>query len=116
MTAGIDEAPGRSPITAIERVDVEDARGIPAGWRWRCSTKGCETNESGLDSYGAAVSSPRRIAHVCVAPEAPGYRHGDPVTVADTELVVIQHEGPWVEVVPENGDCGFTVHESEIHP
>ncbi|MDX3661267.1 hypothetical protein PV646_28515 [Streptomyces sp. ID05-26A] len=47
--------------------------------------------------------------------EAPGYQHGDLVTVADTELVVIQHDSPWVEVVPENGDCGFTVHESEIH-
>jgi hypothetical protein len=49
--------------------------------------------------------------------EAPGYRQGDLVTVADTELVVVHHdrENHLVEVVPENGDCGFTVHESEIH-
>ncbi len=46
--------------------------------------------------------------------EAPGYRNGDLVTVADTELVVLQHEGPWVDVVPENGDLGFTVHESQV--
>lgn len=42
------------------------------------------------------------------------YQHGDLVTVADEQYVVLQHEGPWVDVVPENGDTGFTVHESEI--
>lgn len=47
--------------------------------------------------------------------EAPGYRHGGLVTVADTELVVVQHESPWVEVVPADSEVGFTVHESEIH-
>lgn len=45
--------------------------------------------------------------------EAP-YQHGDLVTVADEQYVVLQHEGPWVDVVPENGDTGFTVHESQI--
>ncbi len=47
--------------------------------------------------------------------EAPGYRPGDLVTVADEEYVVLQHEGPWVDIVPENGDTGFTVHESRVH-
>lgn len=48
--------------------------------------------------------------------ESEGYRHGDLVTVADEAFVVLQHEGPWVDVVPENGDVGFTVHESEVSP
>lgn len=115
MTAGIDEAPGHSSITVIERVDIEDARGIPVGWRWRCCTKGCDANESGLDSYSEAVDSPRRLAHVCVPPEAPGYQHGDLVTVAGVGLIVDVHHGEQVTVYPEGGGVGFTVHQDEVH-
>lgn len=43
------------------------------------------------------------------------YQHGDLVTVADLGLTVFQHDDEWVAVVPENGDCGFTVHESQVN-
>lgn len=43
-------------------------------------------------------------------------RRGELVTVADLPLEFVHQEGPWVEVVPENGDCDFTVHESQVCP
>lgn len=46
---------------------------------------------------------------------SPSDRHGELITVADTELVFVHQEGPWVEVVPPDSEVGFTVHESEIH-
>lgn len=103
-----DEAPGHLPITVIERVDVEDIRGIPAGWRWRCCTKGCDANESGLNSYSEAANSPRRIAHVCVPPEAPGFRHGDLVTDG---LVLEGFAGPggWSEGLRVAGFTGTSL-------
>lgn len=45
--------------------------------------------------------------------EAP-WQHGDLVTIHDLPLVVIEHRGPWVEVIPETGDCGFVIHESQV--
>lgn len=47
--------------------------------------------------------------------EAPAYRSGDLVAVADIDTVVVDQDGPWVEVVTdESGAVGFTVRESTV--
>lgn len=46
--------------------------------------------------------------------EAPGYRHGDPVTVAGDQLVVVQHEDQWVEATPPGSAIHVTVHQNQI--
>jgi hypothetical protein len=44
----------------------------------------------------------------------PGYRHGDPVTVAGDQLVVFAHEDQWVEVTPPGSAIHITVHQHQI--
>jgi hypothetical protein len=48
---------------------------------------------------------------------APGYRHGDPVTVdgADSELKFVEQTDQWVEITPpDDSAVGFTVHQNQI--
>lgn len=47
--------------------------------------------------------------------EAPGYRHGDPVTVDGANFTVHHHEGDQVTVCSEDGGVGFTVHQDSVH-
>lgn len=46
--------------------------------------------------------------------EAPGYQHGDLVTVAGAEFTVHHHEGEQVTVCSEDGGVGFTVHQHSV--
>lgn len=48
------------------------------------------------------------------AAQAPGYRHGDLVTVADEEFVVSMHDGEHVTVTSVDGTIGITVHQNEV--
>lgn len=46
--------------------------------------------------------------------EAPGYRHGDLVTVDGVEFIVDEHQGEQVTVCSEDGAVGFTVHQHAV--
>lgn len=46
--------------------------------------------------------------------EAPGYRHGDLVTVAGDQLVVFEHQDQWVEATPPGSAIHVTVHQNQI--
>ncbi|GHH57550.1 DUF1643 domain-containing protein [Lentzea cavernae] len=43
------------------------------------------------------------------------YQHGDPVTVAGTALIVVEHDGDQVTLTSEDGAIGLTVHQDEVH-
>jgi hypothetical protein len=49
-------------------------------------------------------------------PVAPGYQHGDLVTVAGVQLEFGYLDDQWAEVVPPGSrQVGFTVHASKVH-
>lgn len=52
---------------------------------------------------------------IAQANSAPRYRHGDLVTVADTDLIVVEHDGDQVTLTSEDGAVGLTVHQDEVH-
>lgn len=43
------------------------------------------------------------------------YQHGDLVTVAGAELVVVEHDGDQVTLISEDGAIGLTVHQDDVH-
>lgn len=46
--------------------------------------------------------------------ELTSYTAGQLVTWRDTEVVVLDPDGPWPTVLPVDSNVGWSVHESEV--